>query len=51
MSVTYQFDESDNTWVACLRKGADELRNDWKLDHKIPCPAIKILENQEGETA
>ena len=22
MRVTYKFDESDNTWISCLRKGA-----------------------------
>ena len=38
------------TLLALNEKDADDLRNDWKLDHKIPCPAIKILEIQEGET-
>tara|TARA_R110002167_G_C12339413_1_gene620997 strand:+ start:308 stop:622 length:315 start_codon:yes stop_codon:yes gene_type:complete len=39
------------TLLALNEEDAVELRNDWKLDHKIPCPPIKILENQEGETA
>ena len=35
MSVTYEFDKDDGTWVACLRKGAPVKMCDGSLAQPI----------------
>ena len=35
MSVTYEFDKDDGTWVACLRKGAFRKMCDGSLAQPI----------------
>tara|TARA_Y100000004_G_C8693207_1_gene318444 strand:+ start:181 stop:504 length:324 start_codon:yes stop_codon:yes gene_type:complete len=39
------------TLLALNEEDATEQRLAWKQDHTIPCPPIKILEYQKGETA
>ncbi len=35
MRIDYQFDESDNTWVACLKKGAFRKMSDGSFAQPI----------------
>ena len=47
MSVTYEFDKDDGTWVACLRKGAFRKMCDGSLAQ----PIARVLATvTQGET-